>query len=62
MGHGIPPTDLSVEECFYDRTLVDEADDVHFTRALGADKKSVSYTLVSLLDLQKSWMVPQLQI
>ncbi len=39
MGHGIPPTDLSVEEFFYDRTLLDEADDAHFARALGADKK-----------------------
>jgi len=30
---------LSVKDFFHDRTLVDEADDVHFARALGADKK-----------------------
>ncbi len=30
---------LSVIDFFNDRTLVDEADDVLFARALGADKK-----------------------
>ncbi len=38
-GRDTPPTDLSVEEFFYDCTLVDEADDAHFARALRADKR-----------------------
>ncbi len=34
-----PPTDLGVEENFFDRTLVDEANNSHFAGALGADKR-----------------------
>ncbi len=34
----LPQTQV-LKDFFDDRTLVDEADDVHFARALGADKR-----------------------